>query len=65
MRSRNRTLQTLWSENVRKLLLQTKEGKRVANCCNLYLLSVIVHTIPKKYRWKFRILKLRIESLIV
>lgn len=64
LRARNPIIQILWDKKVKRFLIKTKEGRRISNCCNLCFLLDIVSIIPRKYRWRFRVLKLRIESLI-
>lgn len=57
-------LEEAMKSNTKKFLFQTNKWKRAVKCSNLNWLWYIAHAIPKKYRWRVKVLRKRVKIMI-
>lgn len=57
-------LEVVMKSNIRKFLFQTDKWKRIIKCSNLCWLWYITHVMPKKYRWRVKVLRKRVKIMI-
>ncbi len=50
--------------NIKSFLFQTRKWKYIYKCSNLCWLWYITHSMPKKYRWRVKVLRKRVKIMV-